>query len=122
MTMIPAVFKKVKPIKPPFIRDYRVLLVNFRQNLRHFFSFFIKSEGKMRFFFVKLGIFKQGGLFQALIGLEKGFELGVCCASRVKPQKIADQAIFYPANSESSPIIGIFCGIKRKKSTCATGC
>jgi hypothetical protein len=24
---------------------------------------------------------------------------GVCRASRVKPQKIADQAIFYPANS-----------------------
>jgi hypothetical protein len=29
--------------------------------------------------------------------------LGVCCASRVKPRKIADQAIFYPANSQSSP-------------------
>jgi hypothetical protein len=29
--------------------------------------------------------------------------LGVYCASRVKPQKIADQAIFYSANSESSP-------------------
>jgi BirA family biotin operon repressor/biotin-[acetyl-CoA-carboxylase] ligase len=29
--------------------------------------------------------------------------LGVCCASRVKPQKIADQAIFYPTNSENSP-------------------
>jgi hypothetical protein len=37
-----------------------------------------------------------------------GKTLGVCCASRVKPQKIADQAIFYPANSVSSPIIGNF--------------
>jgi hypothetical protein len=33
---------------------------------------------------------------------------GVCCASHVKPKKIADQAIFYPSNSESSPIIGDF--------------
>jgi hypothetical protein len=24
---------------------------------------------------------------------------GVCCASRMKPQKIARKAIFYPANS-----------------------
>jgi hypothetical protein len=34
--------------------------------------------------------------------------LAVCRTSCVKPQKIADQAIFYPANSESSPIIGDF--------------
>jgi oligopeptide transport system ATP-binding protein len=31
---------------------------------------------------------------------------GVCRASRVKPPKIADQSIFYSANSESGPIIG----------------
>ncbi|MDR3130987.1 MAG: Smr/MutS family protein [Treponema sp.] len=29
--------------------------------------------------------------------------LGVCRASHVEPQKIADQAIFYPANSEAAP-------------------
>ncbi|MDR1586002.1 MAG: ABC transporter ATP-binding protein [Treponema sp.] len=28
---------------------------------------------------------------------------GLCCASRVKPPKIAGEAIFYPANSESAP-------------------
>jgi hypothetical protein len=28
------------------------------------------------------------------------FILAVCCASRVKPQKIADQAIFYPSNCQ----------------------
>jgi hypothetical protein len=36
--------------------------------------------------------------------------LGVCRALRVKPQKIADQAIFYPANSESTPDNRDFCG------------
>ncbi|MDR1585823.1 MAG: hypothetical protein LBS57_00055 [Treponema sp.] len=30
-------------------------------------------------------------------------ELGVCRTSRVKPQKIAGQAIFYPSNPEGSP-------------------
>jgi biotin transport system permease protein len=35
--------------------------------------------------------------------------LGVCRASRVKSQKIADQAIFYPANSESTPDNRDFC-------------
>jgi hypothetical protein len=34
---------------------------------------------------------------------------GVCCASRIKSPKIADQAIFYPANSESSPDNRDFC-------------
>jgi hypothetical protein len=34
---------------------------------------------------------------------------GVCCASRVKPQKIACQAIFYPANSENNPDNQDFC-------------
>jgi hypothetical protein len=29
--------------------------------------------------------------------------LGVCCASRNQHQKIAEQAIFYLANSQSSP-------------------
>jgi hypothetical protein len=29
--------------------------------------------------------------------------LAVCCASRVKPQKIADQEIFYPANCQRTP-------------------
>jgi hypothetical protein len=42
-----------------------------------------------------------------------GRTLAVCCASHVKPQKIADQPIFYPANSvrtrgTRSPIIGDF--------------
>jgi hypothetical protein len=36
--------------------------------------------------------------------------LGVCRASRLKSQKIADQAIFYPANSESTPDNRDFCG------------
>jgi hypothetical protein len=35
--------------------------------------------------------------------------LGVCCALRMKPQKIALQAIFYLANSESMPINRDFC-------------
>ncbi|MDR0451957.1 MAG: leucine--tRNA ligase [Treponema sp.] len=35
--------------------------------------------------------------------------LGVCCASRIKSQKIADQAIFYPANSKSTPDNRDFC-------------
>jgi hypothetical protein len=29
----------------------------------------------------------------------------VCCASRIKPPKIARKAIFYPANCQSSPFI-----------------
>jgi uncharacterized protein (TIGR03905 family) len=35
--------------------------------------------------------------------------LGVCCASCVKPPKIADEAIFYPANSKSTPDDPDFC-------------
>jgi hypothetical protein len=32
-----------------------------------------------------------------------GLSLGVCCASRNQHQKIAEQAIFYLVNSQSSP-------------------
>jgi hypothetical protein len=60
--------------------------------------------------------------------------LAACCASYVKPQKIADQAIFtpdlwseqtprrLPANAEAVPIIGIFALLMPQKSTSATGC
>jgi vitamin B12 transporter len=41
--------------------------------------------------------------------------LGVCRASRLKFQKIADQAIFYPANSESTPDNRDFCGTSAAK-------
>jgi hypothetical protein len=34
--------------------------------------------------------------------------LAVCRASRLNPQKIADQAIFYPANCVRSPFIVVF--------------
>jgi hypothetical protein len=61
--------------------------------------------------------------FVAYVGDVRRFEnasqvsnyLGVCCASHVKPQKIADQAIFYPANSESSPDNRDFCVISGAK-------
>ncbi|MDR2629384.1 MAG: hypothetical protein LBC60_00515 [Spirochaetaceae bacterium] len=36
--------------------------------------------------------------------------LGVCCVSQVKPPKSALQAIFYLANSESTPVNQDFCG------------
>jgi hypothetical protein len=47
--------------------------------------------------------------------------LGVCCASRLKSKKIADQAIFYPANSvepkvRSTPDNRGFCGTKWRKN------
>lgn len=74
MTMIQAALRKLKPIKPPFIRDYRVFLVNFRQNLLQSFPFFYEIKGKMRPFSVKLGIFRQGGLFQTSVGLKKVLE------------------------------------------------
>jgi hypothetical protein len=45
--------------------------------------------------------YDQGGQIRKVTGTR----LGVWCALRVKPKKIADQAIFYLANSESSPII-----------------
>jgi hypothetical protein len=51
---------------------------------------------------------EERGFEVAKNALAKGLPLGVCCASRVKPQKIADQAILYLSNSESSPIIGDF--------------
>jgi hypothetical protein len=46
--------------------------------------------------------------------------LGVCRASHVKPQKIANQAILYPSNSvvptvRSSPIIGDFLRLQAQK-------
>jgi hypothetical protein len=57
-------------------------------------------------------IFGACGLFSFLLvdeirSLERA--PGICCALRVNPQKIADQAIFYPSNSigpkvRSSPI------------------
>jgi hypothetical protein len=34
--------------------------------------------------------------------------LGACCALHVKPPKIADQAIFYSTNCQSSPFIVVF--------------
>ncbi|MDR0655832.1 MAG: hypothetical protein LBG22_05905, partial [Treponema sp.] len=37
-----------------------------------------------------------------------GHRLAVCCASRIKPPKIACRAIFYPANCQSSPTIVVF--------------
>jgi hypothetical protein len=42
--------------------------------------------------------------------------LGVCRTSCVKPQKIADQAIFYLANSVRSPIIVVFLAFSTKKT------
>jgi hypothetical protein len=41
--------------------------------------------------------------------LEGGVISGVCCALRLESQKGADQAIFYPANSESMPDNRDFC-------------
>jgi hypothetical protein len=40
---------------------------------------------------------------------------GVCRASRVKTQKITDQVIFYPANSESNLIIVVFLTFFKEK-------
>jgi hypothetical protein len=40
---------------------------------------------------------------------------------RVKSQKIADQAIFYPAKSETRRIIGVFAVLVAQKFTTATG-
>jgi hypothetical protein len=43
------------------------------------------------------------------------YGLGVCRASHVKPQKIADQAIFYPTNFGSMPDNRDFCAISGAK-------
>jgi ATP-dependent helicase/nuclease subunit A len=45
----------------------------------------------------------DGTLFGLLLPALADRWLGVCCASRVKPPEIADQAISYLSNSESSP-------------------
>jgi hypothetical protein len=42
--------------------------------------------------------------------------LGVCCASRTKPSRIAAQAIFFLANSVRSPIIVVFMVFSTKKT------
>ncbi|MDR2101220.1 MAG: PrsW family intramembrane metalloprotease [Treponema sp.] len=50
---------------------------------------------------VRIALTEEAGRFTALFLL---FRLGDCCASRIKPQKITDQAIFYPTISENMPI------------------
>jgi hypothetical protein len=42
--------------------------------------------------------------------------MAVCCASRIKPRKIADQAIFCLANCVRSPTIVGFYGFFNEKS------
>jgi hypothetical protein len=50
----------------------------------------------------------------AILLLAAWHGLGVCCASRFKSKKIADQAIFYPANCQRSPFIeGFSTGTRR---------
>ncbi|MDR2068817.1 MAG: hypothetical protein LBP71_02995 [Spirochaetaceae bacterium] len=74
MAMIQTVLKKAKSINPPLLRDYRSLLVNFRQNLGQSFPFFYKFKEKIWPFSIKLGIFRRGSLCQTSVGLKKGFE------------------------------------------------
>jgi hypothetical protein len=57
---------------------------------------------------------KRGVMLIRLAGEEP--RLGVCCASRINPLKIAGQAIFYPTNSESSPDNRDFSGFFNEKA------
>jgi hypothetical protein len=52
-----------------------------------------------------LGVPCQGKNKRATLGPQA---LMVCCASRLNPQKIADQAIFYPTNCVRSPFVVVF--------------
>ncbi|MDR1587715.1 MAG: ABC transporter ATP-binding protein [Treponema sp.] len=56
-----------------------------------------------------LGMVHQQYMLVPNMTVLENVALGVCCASRVKPQKIAEQAISYPSNSESSPDNRDFC-------------
>jgi hypothetical protein len=66
--------------------------------------------------FFGVNFFSQVFWFKGILQLKKvnADALAVCCASRFKSKKIADQAIFYPANCQSSPFIeGFLTGTRR---------
>lgn len=97
--MLKAVIRKALLINRPFIRDFRVFLIEYRQNLPQPFLLFYKTEGKIRRFFVKLGILRQGSPLQSPVGLKKDFRKG----DLMPVFSFKSKAAFYKSNPLKKP-------------------